>query len=139
VVTNATPKIVTKQFNVYDANCPTRLVLDRIADKWTVLIVGCLQDGTKRFRELQRAIGGISQKMLTQTLRGMERDGLVTRTVYPTVPPTVEYSFTKLGRTLVALLEQVRDWSENNIHDVRSAQANYDQRVQRAPVEPGTK
>jgi DNA-binding HxlR family transcriptional regulator len=69
----------------------------------------------------------------------MERDGLVTRTVYPTVPPTVEYSLTKLGRTLVRLLEQVRDWSENNIHEVRTAQANYDQHVDRTPAKPGAK
>jgi DNA-binding HxlR family transcriptional regulator len=139
VVTKDTSKIAAKQFDVYDANCPTRLVLDRIADKWTVLIVGCLQDDKKRFRELQRAIGGISQKMLTQTLRGMERDGLVTRTVYPTVPATVEYSLTKLGRTLVGLLERVRDWSENNIHDVRSAQANYDQSLQLVAGKSATK
>ena len=83
MVTKDTSKIAAKQFDVYDANCPTRLVLDRIADKWTVLIVGCLQDDKKRFRELQRAIGGISQKMLTQTLRGMERDGLVTTNCLP--------------------------------------------------------
>jgi DNA-binding HxlR family transcriptional regulator len=114
------------EWNVYNQNCPTRLVLNRIADKWTVLVVGSLARGTRRFSELRRAIDGISQKMLTQTLRGMERDGLVDRKVYPTVPPKVEYSLTELGRTLVNVLEEIRAWSEGNIEKVLEAQARYD-------------
>jgi DNA-binding HxlR family transcriptional regulator len=102
-------------WNVYDARCPTRQVLNRIADKWTVLIVSSLEGGTKRFSTLRREIGGVSQKMLTQTLRGLERDGLVTRTIYPSVPPKVEYSLTPLGRTLVALLDAIRVWSETHL------------------------
>jgi len=102
------------------------MVLDRIADKWTVLIVGALENKTKRFGELRREIGGVSQKMLTQTLRGLERDGLVTRVVYASVPPKVEYSLTELGRTLVRTLEAIRDWSEKNIEDVLKARENYD-------------
>lgn len=113
-------------WNVYEAECPTRLVLNRIADKWTVLVVSSLEQGTKRFSTLQREIGGVSQKMLTQTLRGLERDGLVTRTIYPTVPPKVEYTLTPLGRTLVGLVDAIRVWSETNIVDVMSAQTIYD-------------
>ena len=96
------------KWDVYNEHCPTRIVLDRIADKWTVLIVGALEDKTKRFGELRREIGGVSQKMLTQTLRGLERDGLVARTIYASVPPKVEYSLTELGRTLVHSLEAIR-------------------------------
>ena len=114
------------KWNVYNKNCPTRLVLDRIADKWTVLIIGSLANGTRRFGELRREIDGISQKMLTQTLRGMERDGLVTRKVYPTVPPKVEYSLTKLGKTLTDVLEEIRNWSEGHIDKVLKAQKEYD-------------
>lgn len=114
------------RWNVYDANCPTRLILNRIADKWTVLVVSSLEQGTKRFSSLQREIGGISQKMLTQTLRGLERDGLVSRTIYPTVPPKVEYTLTPLGRTLVGLVDAVRVWSEQHIENVIQAQTTYD-------------
>jgi DNA-binding HxlR family transcriptional regulator len=118
---NTAPK-----WNVYEAECPTRLVLNRIADKWTVLVVSSLQQGTKRFSTLQREIGGVSQKMLTQTLRGLERDGLVTRTIYPTVPPKVEYSLTPLGHTLVGLVDAIRVWSETHIESVLKAQIAYD-------------
>ena len=116
----------TPMWNVYEAACPTRLVLNRIADKWTILVVNSLEPGTKRFSTLQREIGGISQKMLTQTLRGLERDGLVTRTIYPTVPPKVEYALTPLGRTLVGLVDAIRVWSETHIATVLQAQTNYD-------------
>ncbi len=85
-----------------------------------------LQSGTKRFSELQREIDGVSQKMLTQTLRGLERDGLLSRTIYPTVPPKVEYSLTALGNTLVELLTGIQDWSENHIESVLTAQEKYD-------------
>lgn len=110
----------------FSALCPTRLVLNRIADKWTVLVVILLQDGTKRFSHLQREIDGISQKMLTQTLRGLERDGLVTRKVHATVPPKVEYSLTPLGHTLKDMLYAVKTWSEANIEEVLNAQKKYD-------------
>jgi DNA-binding HxlR family transcriptional regulator len=116
------------KWNVYNERCPTRMALDRIADKWTVLIVGALESRTKRFGELRREIGGVSQKMLTQTLRGLERDGLVARMVYASVPPKVEYSLTELGRTLVPMLEAIRGWSENNIEDIIKARDNYDAR-----------
>jgi DNA-binding HxlR family transcriptional regulator len=110
----------------FSAICPTRLVLNRIADKWTVLVVILLQDGTKRFSHLQREIDGISQKMLTQTLRNLERDGLVSRTVHATVPPKVEYTLTPLGHTLKDMLYAIKTWSEANIEAVLSAQRSYD-------------
>ena len=87
--------------NVYDKNCPTRHALDLIGDKYTVLVIIFLQDSPRRFSELQRMITGISQKVLTQTLRSLEREGLLTRTIYPEVPPRVEYALTSLGETLI--------------------------------------
>ncbi len=114
------------KWDVYNERCPTRIVLDRIADKWTVLVVGALEHKTKRFGQLRREIGGVSQKMLTQTLRGLERDGIITRRVYASVPPKVEYSLTGLGHTLVHILEAIRAWSETNIEQVLKARDNYD-------------
>lgn len=112
--------------DVYSAPCPSRAALDRIADKWTALIVGSLSTGTKRFSELRAAIEGISEKMLTQTLRSLERDGLVSRTVHPSVPPKVEYQLTELGLTLDAPLTAVRDWAERHINEVNQARLNHD-------------
>lgn len=119
-------QLIQTQACALNANCPTRLILNRIADKWTVLVVILLEDGTKRFSNLQREIGGISQKMLTQTLRGLERDGLVSRKVHATVPPKVEYSLTPLGHTLKDLLYAIKTWSEKNINEVITAQNSYD-------------
>jgi DNA-binding HxlR family transcriptional regulator len=116
------------QGNVYDEGCPTRLVLDRIADKWTVLIVGRLAGGKYRFGALQREIAGISPKILTQKLRELERDGIVTRRVYASVPPKVEYNLTALGQTLVGLLGEITRWSETHIEAVLEAQRSFDQR-----------
>ncbi|MFH1114156.1 MAG: helix-turn-helix domain-containing protein [Pseudomonadota bacterium] len=113
-------------WDIYNEHCPTRIVLDRIADKWTVLVVGALDNKTKRFGELRREIGGVSQKMLTQTVRGLERDGLVFRKVYPSVPPKVEYSLTELGRTLVGILRAIGEWAEDNIESVLRARIDYD-------------
>lgn len=115
--------------DVYAADCPTRQVLNRIGDKWTTLIILLLEDGPKRFSELQRSIVGISQKMLTQTLRTLERDGLVNRTIYPEVPPRVEYQLTALGRTLCAPITAIVRWSEEHIGDVTAAQMAYDDRT----------
>ena len=114
--------------DVYNDRCPTRIVLDRIADKWTVLIVGALDGRTKRFGELRKEIGGVSQKMLTQTLRGLERDGIVVRKVFATVPPKVEYSLTGLGCTLIPMLDALSEWSEKNIRHVLKARVDYDAR-----------
>ncbi|ABW12288.1 transcriptional regulator, HxlR family [Parafrankia sp. EAN1pec] len=115
--------------DVYSAPCPSRQVLDRIADKWTALIIGSLSTGTKRYSELRIAIEGISEKMLTQTLRSLERDGLVTRTTHPTIPPKVEYSLTPLGTTLTAPLAAIRDWAEQHINEVNDARMHNDQQT----------
>ena len=122
-------------WDVFNDRCPTRQVLDCIADKWTVMIVSRLARGTTRFGALKRDIGGISQKMLAQTLRSLERDGLVARTVYAEIPPRVEYSLTALGQTLVPVLAQIKHWAEGNIESVLAAQQAYDQALN-APQEP---
>jgi DNA-binding HxlR family transcriptional regulator len=114
--------------DVYAKNCPSRQVLDRIGDTWSVLVLLALTDGPRRYSELQTKISDISPKMLTQTLRGLERDGLVTRTVYPVVPPRVDYELTKLGVSLHHLLESLRIWAETHSEDVLAAQTAYDQR-----------
>ena len=119
--------------NTYRKNCPFRLVLDRIADKWTVLIVGALMEETKRFGELRKEIEGISQKMLTQTLRSMERDGLVKRKVYAVIPPKVEYSLTELGRSLIDILLGIRDWADKNAEHIVKAREKYDELQIKSP------
>ena len=103
--------------------CPSRLVLDRLADKWTALIIQVLAGGTRRYAELHRTIGGISQKMLTQTLRSLERDGLIQRKVYAVVPPKVEYSLTRLGRTLIEPLDSLCRWSEKHLLELQTNRA----------------
>ena len=117
-------------WNIYDDRCPTRLVLGRLADKWTVLVVGQLAHGTRRFGELRREIMGISPKVLTQTLRALERDGILTRHVYASVPPKVEYTLTPLGRTLIDLVAAISGWAETHIEAVLEAQQTFDQQAQ---------
>jgi DNA-binding HxlR family transcriptional regulator len=101
-------------------------VLSRVGDKWTVLVVELLSDGPMRFNELRRLIGNISQKMLTSTLRGLERDGLVTRTVYPTIPPRVDYELTELGRDLRVPVKELALWARANIDKINSARTRFD-------------
>ncbi|MGA7880333.1 MAG: helix-turn-helix domain-containing protein [Terrimicrobiaceae bacterium] len=117
--------------SVMDPGCDSRKVLDRIADKWTALIIHVLSSGTKRHGELRRQISGVSQKMLTQTLRSLENDGLVKRKVYPVVPPMVEYSLTPLGRSLIEPLEAICRWAEEHLPELEAARA----RAQRAKRE----
>jgi len=102
-------------------------ILNRIGDKWSVMVVGHLTHRTMRFNELRHSIGGISQRMLTLTLRNLERDGLVTRTVYPEIPPRVEYQLTELGRTLTGPLDTLWNWAAEHMHSVNEARAAYDQ------------
>src|SRR5215467_5933069 len=109
--------------SVLEPQCPSRLVLERIADKWTALVIQILARGTMRYAELQRTIGGISQKMLTQTLRALDTDGLVQRKVYPVVPPKVEYSLTMLGRTLIEPLHTLCRWSEKHLAELEANRA----------------
>jgi DNA-binding HxlR family transcriptional regulator len=101
-------------------------VLARIGDKWSVLIVSRLGNGPMRFNELRREIGGISQRMLTLTLRGLERDGLITRTVFPTVPPRVDYELTGLGRSLLIPVSALGEWAIKNRGKIEDAQAKFD-------------
>jgi DNA-binding HxlR family transcriptional regulator len=101
-------------------------ILNRIGDKWSVMVVGHLSRRTMRFNELRHAIGGISQRMLTLNLRNLERDGLVTRTVYAEIPPRVEYTLTPLGRTLIEPLDALWDWAGAHQHEVKAARAAYD-------------
>jgi DNA-binding HxlR family transcriptional regulator len=116
--------------NAYSAECPTRQILDRVGDKWAVLILLLLRDEPLRFNQLRRAIEGISQKMLSQVLKSLERDGLVTRRAIATVPVTVEYSITPLGKTLAAAVDPLRDWAERNLKEVLAAQRRYDAQQQ---------
>ncbi len=102
-------------------------VLSRVGDKWTVLVVSTLGDGPKRFNELRKALGSISQRMLTLTLRGLERDGLVTRTVFPTVPPRVEYALTRLGRSLLEPVSELGLWARRNRAAIQDARVRFDQ------------
>lgn len=118
------------EWNPYAAACPTRLVLDRIADKWAVLVLGLLGNGPLRFNELRRRIEGLSQKMLSQCLKSLERDGLVHRHAIATVPVTVEYSITDLGRTLTDTVDALRLWAETHIEEVLAAQCRFDGRTQ---------
>lgn len=122
-MTKATPEKIV--WNVYKASCPTRQVLDCIADKWAVLIIGCLLERGRRSGELRRDIEGISQKMLTQTLRALERDGLVQRVVFASVPPRVDYALTPLGESLGQIVDQLRQWSERHVEDVLQSQERF--------------
>ena len=112
---------VTSGPSVLNPECDSRKVLDRIADKWTALIIHVLSTGTKRHGELRRQISEVSQKMLTQTLRSLEDDGLVNRKVYPVVPPMVEYSLTPLGRSLIEPLEAICRWAEEHLPELEAA------------------
>jgi DNA-binding HxlR family transcriptional regulator len=121
------------------ANCLAMSdVLNRIGDKWSVMVVGTLgRNGTMRFNELKRMINGVSQRMLTLTLRNLERDGLVTRIIYPEVPPRVEYSLTELGKTLQVPISGLWDWSAAHHGTIMEARAIYDAReTTTSPAEP---
>lgn len=109
----------------FKQECPSRRLLDRIGDRWTVLIVVTLAPGPQRFSALAAQVGGISQKMLTQTLRSLERDGFVTRTVYPQIPPRVEYELTALGRSLLGPLRALEEWAVENMTEVVEHQQEY--------------
>ena len=119
-------QVTARRPSPYAAECPTRMILDRIADKWTVLLLGLLAEKPMRFNQLRREVEGLSQKMLSQTLKALERDGLVSRTAFATVPVTVEYAITPLGATLAQALRPLADWAEAHIEDVLGARGRYD-------------
>ena len=112
--------------------CEVRQILDRIADKWSLLVIALLEDRTLRFSELRRRVDGISQRMLTVTLRQLERDGLVERTVYPVVPPRVEYALTPMGASLHATIQALVTWTEAHQVQIAAARDAYDARVRDA-------
>ncbi len=114
--------------DVFQSDCSTRLVLDRVGDKWTVLVVSALAAQTLRFTELRNRISGVAPKVLTQTLRALERDGVLRRRVYAEVPPRVEYSLTPLGRSLIEPITAVQDWAEGHVSSVIAARERYDRR-----------
>lgn len=116
------------EFDAYLASCPSRKLLDRLSDKWVALVLKSLIDGPKRYSELARQLAGVSQKMLTQTLRSLERDGMLTRTVTPSVPARVDYELTPLGESLAGILGQLKTWAEQHMPEVDGARAEYDAR-----------
>ncbi|MFD0854001.1 winged helix-turn-helix transcriptional regulator [Actinomadura adrarensis] len=130
------------EYDAFVAACPSRRLLDRISDKWVALVLAalggkCLEQGpgyadeprALRYSELARLLAGVSQKMLTQTLRSLERDGLITRTVTPTVPVTVTYELTDLGLSLHEMMRALKTWAETHMDDVLANRADYDERV----------
>jgi DNA-binding HxlR family transcriptional regulator len=124
VLTSPTPAA----FDPFDANCPTRQLLDELSDKWVCLVLVALGPGPLRHGELRRRILGVSQKMLTQTLRNLERDGIVERTVTASVPVRVDYELTVLGRSLMPVVDAVKLWAQAHMDEVETARQDYDAR-----------
>lgn len=125
--------------DAYLSQCASRTVLNALADKWTCLLVDALQEGPVRFGVLRRKLDGITQKSLTQALRRMERDGVVIRSVYPTIPPRVDYELSDLGRSVVTLMSGIKHWSEVHVEEIVLARSHYDERAARdvQPVRVG--
>ena len=109
-------------------SCHAREVLQRVGDKWSMYVIDLLGRGTMRFTELHRGIDGITSRMLTVTLRGLERDGIVTRTIHPVIPPRVEYALTPMGRTLLDTIGQLVSWADSHLNEIDAARASYDAR-----------
>jgi DNA-binding HxlR family transcriptional regulator len=118
-------------------DCEVRQILDRVADKWSLLVIALLERRTLRFTELKRKIDGISQRMLAQTLRHLERDGLVSRTVHATVPPRVDYALTPLGATLHETIRSLVTWTESHQNEIAAARTTYDRRIAAEQAEAG--
>jgi DNA-binding HxlR family transcriptional regulator len=118
------------------SGCRVREILERVGDKWSLFVISCLGDGPQRFTALKRSVDGISQRMLTVTLRGLERDGIVSRTMYPVMPPRVEYELTPLGRTLLDAVGALMAWADAHLNEVDAARAAYDARAAHAAAIP---
>ncbi|MFJ5957386.1 winged helix-turn-helix transcriptional regulator [Paenarthrobacter sp. NPDC092416] len=118
----------TKDFpaNILDPNCPSRVIFQRIGDKWASLVIQVLGDGPVRFSELRKMVSVVTPKVLTQTLRALERDGLITRTVYAQVPPRVDYALTETGESLLQPLGMLRQWAESHVPTILEARDAYD-------------
>jgi|SRR5690348_2897597 DNA-binding HxlR family transcriptional regulator len=119
-------EIARTEYDAFLAACPSRQLLDRLSDKWVGLVLAALSNGPQRYNEIARTVAGVSQKMLTQTLRTLERDGLATRTVTPTVPVRVDYELTDLGQSLLPVMRAIKDWAEAHMDDVLLARSRYD-------------
>lgn len=128
--------MVARHAKMSHDDCPVRDVLKRVGDKWSILVVALLRDGPLRFNELRRSVEGISQRMLTLTLRSLERDGLVARTVTPTTPPRVDYRLTRSGRTLLNPIMALADWAEKNRASIRGARARFDEGAAEPVIPP---
>lgn len=124
-----------RRYDAYLAECPARDVLKTLSDKWVTLVVNALADGPRRYSDLARIVAGVSQKMLTQTLRTLERDGFVSRRVTPTVPVRVDYELTRLGHDFVPIVQSIKTWSERHIHSIHSARASFDAAPTAAPAQ----
>lgn len=116
-------------YDAFLAACPARQLLDRIGDKWVSLLMAALSDGPMRYAELGRKVAGISEKMLTQTLRGLERDGLVTRTITPSVPVRVDYALTPLGESLGTVVRELKHWADTHMDAIAAARDAFDTRA----------
>jgi DNA-binding HxlR family transcriptional regulator len=117
---------MANRFDALSATCPARAILASVANKWTVLVLSVLTEDTARFNELRRRVQGVTQKALTQTLRDLERLGLVSRRIYAEVPPRVEYSLTPLGHSLCKVLDNIKEWTESHAPDVMQAQQRFE-------------
>jgi DNA-binding HxlR family transcriptional regulator len=117
-----------EEYDAFLAACPSRQLLDRLADKWVALTLSALAGGEQRYSELSRAIAGVSQKMLTQTLRNLERDGIVVRSITPSVPVRVDYRLTPLGASLLPVVQAIKDWAEQHMDRVLAARERFDAR-----------
>jgi DNA-binding HxlR family transcriptional regulator len=117
-------------------NCKAREVVGRIGSKWAIYVISSLDEHTMRFGDLKKTIDGISQRMLTVTLRSLERDGLIRRTVYPVVPPRVEYALTPLGATLLDVVSTMVHWTDDHMREIEAAQSAYDSRPAPEPLDP---
>ena len=123
----------TLAYDVFRQGCPSQTVLEVLANKWTHLVICALRPGPLRFGDLGRKIEGVTPKMLTQTLRILERDGLLERRLYPVIPPKVEYRLTGLGSELVLMLDQLLRWSERHVPEILEARTRYDGRAEETP------
>lgn len=119
-------KRAREEYDAFIAACPSRQLLDRLSDKWVSLILTALADGEQRYSEIARTIAGVSQKMLTQTLRNLERDGILVRSITPAVPVRVSYQLTPLGESLLPVVRAVKQWAEHNMPAVQAARERYD-------------
>ena len=125
MVRNGAPTV----YDAFSLSCPSHKVMELISSKWTLLIICSLRDGVCRFGEMSRVVEGISPKMLTQTLRNLEESGIVSRKVFPVVPPRVDYELTPLGRELVGLVASIRDWAQTHVPQIEAARVAHSQMI----------